>query len=160
MSEMSVDVDMMAVISPLPRDVKGKNARVVSWQRPKAKKMEYLTRSAVLALAPILSGQRCNLHLPSTRAVRGVALNSWPTSLCPNPIHQTSSSAPADPEPPIRLSSLFGFLDRCSWVLQWTLVMPLSGEDFIMPANRNRALFVDCERWILSSNSWFFEPAF
>ena len=132
---MNVNVDMMAIRSLLPRDAKGKNACIVSWQRLMATASKEKTELV----------QRC-WHLPPFWVVRGAICTcpqlGWsevlhitvsPTSSCPNPIHQTSS-APAGP----------------CW---WSLVVSLSGKAFKMPANRNRALFINCERWILSSNS-------
>ena len=99
--------------------------------------------------------------LPSTWAVRGVALNGCLTSSCPNPIHQTSSdnSWPQTSHPSPK--AFWCSLDRCPWVLRWSLFVSLSGEDLKMPATwHSRAWFVDCKRWTLSSNSRFLNQLF
>ena len=116
-----------------------------------ASKKSGQTRSAVLALAPIQSGQRCDSHLPSTRAVRGVALNGWPDFIMPQ---SNPSKPPLHRLTPNLLSishSICCSLDRYPWVLRWSLIVSLSGEDFKMPENRNRALFVEIaniEYWV------------
>ena len=139
---MSVNVDKWAVGNPLPRDVKGKKNACRILMMASSGKSRW-SRSAVLALAPILSGQRCHSHLPSTRAVRGVALNGWPDFIMP----QSNPSKPPlhwlTPNLLFLSQSISCWLDRRPWVLRWSLVVSLSGEDFKMPENRNRALFVE-----------------
>jgi len=152
--QMNVEVDswqIMAIGSPLPRDVKRKKMPASYLDNSRQWK-EFWVSELV---------QRC-WHLPPFWVVRGVALNGCPNSLCPNPIHQKPPLHRLTPNLLSISQSICCSLDRRPWVLRWSLVMSLSGEDLKMPANRNRALFIEIAnvQVLLSSNFQIFEMAF
>ena len=80
---MNVDVDVMAVTSPLPRDVKGKNACIIFLTMADGERVKANLFSSVGTCPHSEWSEVISFHLPSTRAVRGVALNGWPNFIMP-----------------------------------------------------------------------------